>query len=83
MPALPGSSLPAKDDIVAIKGNRSRIKSNSGCVVLKARKSYSNGEFAIVYQSCLFLSSAIPGEISVLKEAGVIKTETRGTEVRN
>ena len=41
MPALPGSALPARDVIVGITGNRTRIKTNKGRIVLKARNLYS------------------------------------------
>jgi len=47
-------ALPARDVIVGITGNRIRIKTNRGRIVLKARKSYSKVKFAIVYRSCLF-----------------------------
>ncbi|MDX6710470.1 MAG: hypothetical protein QOH96_1486 [Blastocatellia bacterium] len=33
---------------------QTRIKTNSDRIVLGAWKSYSNGKFVIVYQSCLF-----------------------------
>jgi hypothetical protein len=46
--------VPARDVTVAITGNRTRTRTNRGRNVLKARNSYSNGSFAIVYQSCLF-----------------------------
>ena len=58
---IDGLALPAaivavlsRGVMVAITGNRTRTRTNRGRNVLKARNSYSNGSFAIVYQSCLF-----------------------------
>ena len=51
--SLAGMTL-SGDVVVAIKGNRTWNKTRISRIVLKARKSYSGGEFVNVYQSWLF-----------------------------